>query len=50
MSTDEDGYVGGVTVGLEMKIVDIPEMDYLTTDKGEDGTSLPRGEVCFRGP
>ena len=33
-----------------MKIIDISDMDYLSTDKDEDGVSMPRGEVCFRGP
>lgn len=34
----------------EFKLVDVPEMEYLSTDKNEDGESVPRGEVCLRGP
>ncbi len=52
-STYEDdmsnGNIGGVCTTLEMKIVDIPEMDYLTTDKDDKGNPTPRGELCFRG-
>ena len=43
------GIVGGVTVCNELKLVDIPDMDYHSTDK-KDGESYPRGEVCYRGP
>jgi long-chain acyl-CoA synthetase len=34
----------------ELKIVDVPEMGYLSTDLNEDGILTPRGEVCLRGP
>lgn len=36
--------------GLEVKLVDVPEMDYLTTDKDQHGNPTPRGEICLRGP
>ncbi len=45
----ESGHVGGVMPHLEMKLVDIPEMDYLTTDLDDSGNSVPRGEICFKG-
>mmetsp|Transcript_25929 Transcript_25929/g.25487 ORF Transcript_25929/g.25487 Transcript_25929/m.25487 type:complete len:372 (+) Transcript_25929:398-1513(+) len=44
------GYVGGPIATLEIKLVDVPDMNYFSTDVSEDGQRAPRGEVCFRGP
>ena len=44
-----NGHVGGICVSLEEKLVDIPDMNYLTSDVDENGKPTPRGEVCLRG-
>jgi long-chain acyl-CoA synthetase len=45
----EAGHVGGVLPQHELKLVDVPEMDYYSTDKDENGEPFPRGEICFKG-
>lgn len=45
----KSGHVGGPFPTLEMKLVDVPEMKYTSKDTDEQGNSMPRGEVCYRG-
>ena len=44
------GNVGGPNLSVEVKLVDLPEMNYTSKDKGLNGESMPRGEICLRGP
>lgn len=43
------GHVGGPYTALDIKLVDVPEMAYTSRDKDENGVSMPRGEVCYKG-
>ena len=44
----ETGHVGGVFPSFYMKLQDVPEMDYKSTDT-RDGKEYPRGEICYKG-
>jgi long-chain acyl-CoA synthetase len=44
------GTIGGIENTAELKLVDLPEFNYLSTDiNPKTGASEPRGEICFRG-
>jgi len=49
MGDHSSGNVGGVAKHLEMKLIDVPEMKYLSTDVDEQGRPTPRGEILVRG-
>jgi long-chain acyl-CoA synthetase len=42
------GHVGGPIPHLEFKLLDVPEMNYFSTDKNENGELVPRGEILVR--
>lgn len=45
------GHVGGPGYANEIKLVDVPELGYLSTCKNETTGQLePKGEICIRGP
>lgn len=44
------GIIGGPTTTLEVKLADVPDMNYFSTDVDENGNPTPRGEICMRGP
>ena len=49
-STDPvTGHVGGPFPTLEIKLVDVPDMNYTSEDTDEAGVPMPRGEVCYKG-
>ncbi|EAR92332.1 AMP-binding enzyme family protein (macronuclear) [Tetrahymena thermophila SB210] len=49
MGDIEENNVGGIVSSIEIKLEDVPDMGYLSTDKDEFGNPMPRGEICIRG-
>jgi long-chain acyl-CoA synthetase len=35
---------------MEIRLEEIPEMNYFATDVDSEGRNCPRGEICFRAP
>jgi len=46
----ESGHVGAPFATTEIKLIDVPDMQYTTDDVDENGAPRPRGEICYRGP
>ena len=45
----EVGHIGGPYPACDFRLFDIPDMNYKSDDKDENGTPMPRGEICIRG-
>ena len=44
------GHVGAPYPACDFKLFDVPDMHYTSEDKDEHGNSVPRGEICYKGP
>ena len=50
MNDGFSGHVGGPIVCNEFKLVDCPDMGYISNSKDADGNLEPKGELYVRGP
>ena len=46
ISDGESQHVGGPGNNTEVKLIDVPEMNYFSTDKNAQQQPTPRGEIC----
>ena len=46
----ETGHVGGPNGGVEVKLVDVPDLGYFSHKQAGSRTEDPAGEICVRGP
>lgn len=44
------GHVGGPSPGIEIKLVDVPDLGYFSHKNMSSRTEDPSGEICVRGP
>lgn len=51
VSDNSAGHLGGPTCGCEIKLIDVPELNYYSTDINPiTKIPEPKGEICVRGP
>ena len=41
--------MGAPFPAIDVKLLDVPDMDYRSTDVDENGNPKPRGEILYRG-
>jgi len=42
-------HIGGIDGAIEVKLIDVPELEYSVNHKDEQGRDAPRGEILYRG-